>query len=134
MTTQAPAPGGRGKTRKPGRPASADPRERISLRLNAAEARVLIDAAAAAGMPVSTYIRSAAMGRRLVHLPAVNRQAWADLAKLASNFNQGVALAHTGRLPGDLKPLLVELSERVRLLRLDLVAGAGPRDDEEDVA
>jgi hypothetical protein len=130
--TPRPAPGGQGKKRRPGRPAAADPRERISLRLSGAEARALIDAAVAVGMPTTTYIRNAALGRRLIVLPQINRAAWSELGRTSGLLNQAVAMAHAGRLPGDLRPVLFDLAEQVRRLRLDLVASTGQ--DEEDEA
>jgi hypothetical protein len=104
----------------------------VSIRLNAAEARVLIDAAASVSMPPSSYIRNAALGRRLVVLPQLNREAWRDLGRTSGLLNQALAAVHGGKLPDDLRPALSDMAEQVRLLRLDLVAGGD--DDEEEHA
>jgi hypothetical protein len=123
-TTPRPAPGGQGKKiRKPGRPASADPRQRVSIRLSRSEAQALFDAAELMHLPVTTYLRQAALGRRLVVLPEVNRQAWRDLAKTSGLLNQIAAAIHAGKVPANLGPVVKDLAEQVRALRLALVAG-----------
>ena len=57
-------------------------------------------------------------------VPEVNRQAWAELARLAGNLNQAMKAFHEGRLRGVDPAVLEELFHQVAGLRLALI-GAG---------
>jgi len=129
-TTQAPAAGGQGKRgRRPGRPPIADPRSQVSLRLNVAEAAALTAAATAARMPVTTYVRNAALGHRIVTVPEINLAAWRDLARALGLLNQLVAAVHAGKIPVDLRPVLDSVVAKMQRRRLELVGNAIEEDD-----
>jgi hypothetical protein len=109
----------------------ADRREQVSVRLNGAEAAALTAAARAAHLPVTTYVRRSALGHRITAVPAVNLEAWRDLARTLGLLNQAVAAIHVGKVPADLRPVLDAVAAQVRRLRLDLNGNAA---DEEDDA
>lgn len=110
----------------------------ICVRLSLPEWENLQERAAHMGMQPATWLRTAALERRLPSaqkppVPAVNREEYVELARLASNINQ---LAHAanekrGFLGGSVK-VDSELLERVsaELVRLRL-ALLGVADDEE---
>jgi len=82
---------------------------------------VLEDKAQAAGLPLSTFIREAALGKKISPLPTVNAKRWAELAPLQSNLNQ--LLRHlNGGVPAKVELSLVEtLLCEVRALRTELM-------------
>ena len=67
------------------------------------------------------WLRMAALGRLPPAVPALNVQAWAELARLAGNLNQ--AQAAINRSDGDTHQieLLDELREAVSALRRELI-------------
>ena len=108
----------------------------IGVRINAAERGLLDDQAAACGRDVGAYLREAGLRRRVVGVvPAINREAWRELARATANLNQIAAhLNGGGRFDARGTPRLAEalaaLQEEVRLLRLAL---GGAVDDTEDI-
>jgi Bacterial mobilisation protein (MobC) len=62
-------------------------------------------------LPVSVYVRKAALAHRLevIQIPASNLQLIVALSRIGNNLNQLTRLAHQGRLPSSLVPLLEEL-------------------------
>ncbi len=111
-----------------GRPRSLpeDVRQKtIGVRLNSKEWNEIQRKADSQGVPPTVWMRLAALSRMCPRppVPAVNRQAYADLARLAANLNQLARAAHEGRIliAAD---MLAAVREQVRLLRLDLL-GAG---------
>ena len=54
-------------------------------------------------------------------VPEVNRQAWAELARLAGNLNQAMKAFHEGRLRGVDPAVLEELFAQVHGLRRALI-------------
>lgn len=82
------------------------------------------------------FLRSAGLGRRLAApIPAVNREAWAALARTAANLNQ---IARSMNAAGqvhddDLVGIIAELHGQVSRLRGDLV-GVHQVDQVEDQA
>lgn len=83
------------------------------------------------------FLRSAGLGRRLAApIPAVNREAWAALARTAANLNQ---IARSMNAAGqvhddDLAGVLAELHGQVSRLRGDLVGAHQVEDQVEDQA
>lgn len=124
--TQA-APLGRGKSRG-GRPPVGDRRRLpIGIRFSGAEREALRLRAREAGRTVADFVRRAALGARIVApVPAVNIEISRDLGKVAGLVNQMVKEAHAGRIipAAEILPRLDEFAQAVRLLRLELVAGA----------
>ncbi|MBE1427214.1 hypothetical protein H4684_003904 [Desulfomicrobium macestii] len=79
------------------------------------------------GMERSEWLRRAGLAKRLAPaIPAVNREAWAALARTAANLNQiARSMNAAGQLrDADLVGILAELHGQVQALRSDLV-GAG---------
>lgn len=115
------------KPKQSGRPPAGPAlrKKTIGVRVSDDELGQLKAKARAAGLAPASLLRSAALDAELPPLPvpAINRQAYADLARLASNINQLARAAHEGRAVVD-----ADLLERTRAelsrLRLALV-GAG---------
>lgn len=91
-------------------------RHSVSVRLNDAELARLDALREPVRMQRGEYLRAAALHRLPPSIPAVNRQAWAELARTAANLNQ---LAH--RLnAGDALPL-AEVRAALDAFRRDLI-------------
>jgi hypothetical protein len=87
-----------------GRPRLEDPANGvITFAVNKRDAERIKAAAAAAGLPVSTFVRSAALGRQIRSSSALDREAVRALAKV--NADQG-------RLGGLLKVWLADRPDR----------------------
>jgi hypothetical protein len=99
------------------------------VRVNAREYAELAARRDAAGIKeMGAYLRMAVLARRPPRavVPAVNRAAWRDLARTASNLTQLTAHLNAGNLrdPGTgarLGAVLATLTEEVRALRLALL-------------
>jgi len=110
----------------------------ISVRVNAAEYAALTARRDAAGMrEMGAYLRTAVLAQRPPQavVPVVNRQAWQELARTASNLNQLTAHLNAGhRLDATgtarLWETLTTLGEEVRTLRLALL-GVIPEERED---
>lgn len=105
---------------------SAELRQRFDLYLDEREAEQLRQTAAAARLPMSTYLRRIAMRQKIVMPPpdtAVDR--WRELAPMANNLNQIARACNAGQLPEGIYPAVSELAEQVRLLRLELLNAGG---------
>lgn len=87
MSVSVPAP----RRRRRG-PAPLDEIERrvhsVNARLSAAELAALDERRAAVRMQRGAYLRAAALLRLPPSVPAINREAWASLARAAGNLNQ----------------------------------------------
>lgn len=111
-------------------------RQIFPLRLSQSERLALEHRAAEAGLKLSEYLRRAGLGkpqRRLV--PEINRQTYIELGRIGNNLNQltkacHLALKQGGSLSID-PALLQSLSERLDLLRLE-VLGVNSNDRDED--
>lgn len=118
-----------------GRPPKTDAERRdykVGVRFTEEERHQIEALAAACSLSFSEFVRKAALGRRLrATVPAVNREAWAELARVVSNLNQ---IAHRLNAAeggaGDLAAVLAETREQVQALRRDLL-GMGGDDDPE---
>lgn len=73
----------------------------IGVRVSAAEYDALRVRAAQMHMSPAQWLREAALSRRLPSPPvaAVNREQYAELARLSANLNQLTRLAKSGRMP-----------------------------------
>lgn len=107
-----------------------DLRQRFDLYLDEGEVEQLRGHAAAARLPMSTYLRRIALRQRIEAPPsAANVARWRELAPLANNLNQLVRACHSGQAPEGIYPAVAALAEQVRLLRLELL-GAAANDEE----
>lgn len=108
-----------------GRPKVAPEKVRhltIGVRLNAAELDAIQRKADSMGLPPTAWMRLAALSRTPPRppVPMLNRQAYAELARLAGNLNQLTRAAHEGRLTAP--PMtLHNLHNAVQALRLELL-------------
>lgn len=102
--------------------ASEDLRRRFDLYLDEGELEVIRGKASRARLPMSTYVRKAALDMKIQTPPAgVNVQRWRELAHLASNLNQIARACNAGLVPDDVRPLLGALTEAVAQLRQELL-------------
>ncbi len=128
----------RRKRGQSGRPKIQDDQLRlrtIGVRVNVLELDELQRKADSVGLPLSQWLRQIALGRAVIRplVPEVNRQAYAELAKLAGNLNQLVKLLNEGRpLPSlvTLHHMLQQLDRRIDALRLELIGV--PHDSQTD--
>jgi hypothetical protein len=124
---------------EPGRPRKRADQIRsklIGVRVSETEFAVL--ERRAEGQPVSTWIREELLGRGRPgrqRIPRANLAIAGQLAKLGNNVNQLVRLAHTGRFPAFLEPLLKRVLGAVASYQRELLArpkSNGRRDSEEE--
>lgn len=94
----------------------------LRLRVNATELAAIQEKANEMHMPVSRWLRHAALSRQLPArpVPAVNRDAYAALGKIGTNINQLTRLAHQGQAPLATAPL-EELEALLRKTKLTLL-------------
>lgn len=112
---------------KPGRPRQAADKlrsERIRIRLSPSELAFLREQAG--GRPLTSWVRERLLGEprgRLPMIPAANLEIVGQLAKIGNNVNQLVRLAHTGRFPSHLQPLLRQLYQMLAKYQSALLGG-----------
>lgn len=100
-------------------------RQRFDLYLDAREVEQLRGYAAAARLPMSTYLRRVALRQRIKAPPlAANVARWRELAPLANNLNQLARACNAGLAPEGIYPAVAALAEQIRLLRLELLGAA----------
>jgi hypothetical protein len=97
----------------------------IGVRVSAAEYAALKLKAEQMGVSPAQWLRLAALSRRLPPppVPAINREQYAELARLAGNLNQLAHLANEGRPVTVADTLLRELVGEVRLALLGAERG-----------
>jgi len=89
------------RSRRVGRPRSLQPRDLITkVRLNEEEDAIVSSVAAAACLPVATYLRHRALGNVKIPAPRTDVETAAQLARVGNLLNQAIALAHSGRVVG----------------------------------
>ena len=115
--------------RRGGRPrgAPADVRTAtIGVRVCAAEYNALRIKAEAMAMTPAQWLREAALTRRLPSPPvsAINREQYAELARLAANLNQLTRLANEGDRVTVATALLAKLQTELSRLRLELIGAS----------
>lgn len=97
-------------------------RRRFDLYLDEVELESIRARAANARLPMSTYVRKAALDLKIeVPPPVANVQRWRELAHLASNLNQIARACNSGLVPDDVAPVLAALADLVRQLRQELL-------------
>lgn len=114
-------------------------RHRVSVYLNDAELAGLIGwvfpgddqvdgTALGVRRELGRYMRDATFDRLPPQIPAINREAWMELSRLAGNLNRYVVAIEVGNAQGMPPALAVELREQVQALRRELL---GVRDQDE---
>lgn len=94
----------------------------IGVRVNAAELADMRGKAAAVGLPLAQWLRIIGVSSFILSplVPAINRQSYAELARLAGNLNQLARAAHAGKIT--VAPNLLEaIGRQVQLLRKELL-------------
>lgn len=108
--------------------ASRDLRQRFDLYLDEREVDQIRASAEAARLPMSTFLRRVALRQQIAVPPSAgNLERWRELASLASNLNQISRACNTGLVPEGIDPVVTELAEQVRLLRMELMGLPGDR-------
>lgn len=102
-------------------------RAKLDIYVSAPERGQIEEKAAAARLPLSAFVRNAALGIAMPVVPTGSIERWRDLARVAGNLNQLAHAINEGRATGVDIDTIAALSEQVRLLRLELVGGALPR-------
>ena len=127
MTTDT-TPPRRGKGGRPKGDPDAVRVHRVNARLSAAELATLTAKAEQMGMTPAQWLREAALSRRLPAppVPPINREQYAELARLSANLNQLAKLANSGQPVTVADGLLERLTGEAKRLRLALI-GAGGR-------
>lgn len=97
----------------------------IGVRVSPAEYDALRAKAEQMSMTPAQWLRDAALTRRLPTppVPAVNREQYAELARLAANLNQLNRKANQGQavtVPDDLLTQMIEETKRLRLALLGI--------------
>lgn len=93
---------------------------KFKIGFNASEYRKIIERAESAGVAETDLIRNLALNQQIATTPQVNKTAYAELGKLASNLNQLKIIAHQ---KGELPPadFLANIESQVQLLRSELL-------------
>jgi hypothetical protein len=101
----------------------------IGVRVSPAELEALQAKAEQMSMTPAHWLREAALSRRLPSppVPPINREQYAELARLSANLNQLAKLANSGQSVTVADALLQRLAGEVGRLRLALL-GAGGRE------
>lgn len=101
----------------------------IGVRVSTAEYAALRAKAEQMALTPAQWLREAALSRRLLSppVPPINREQYAELARLSANLNQLTRLANSGQPVTVADALLKRLAEEVGRLRLSLIgAERGP--------
>ena len=77
------------------------------------------------------YLRAASRGVLPPTIPAINREAWASLARVVGNLNQYQHRINDGLAAGHDPELIQALADQVQKLRAELL-GIGGADESED--
>ena len=99
----------------------------IGVRVSPSEYAALKDKAAQMNVTPAQWLRQAALSRRLPAppVPAINRAAYAELARLSANLNQLARHANRGEGVHVNADLLRRMGVEVRQLRLALIGAGG---------
>lgn len=116
-------------------PAPLDPADlrthTVSVRLNAAELAELDHNRAPVRMQRGEYLRAASWGKLPPTIPAINREAWANLARAVGNLNQFQAAINEGRAAGYPAQTIEQLRDQVQQLRSELLGIQAPASPSE---
>lgn len=107
----------------------------VSVRLNDDELALLDSRREGVQMQRGEYLRAAALHRLPHVVPAVNREQWAELSRLAANLNQLTRLMHQGGMTA-VSALAADVSDTLVILRRLLIGAVvdlqGLGDDESE--
>ncbi len=103
----------------------------VSVRLNTKELAALDASRALVKMQRGEYLRHASLGVLPPTIPAINREAWADLARVCANLNQYQHLLNAGEASGHDPLVIDQLHDQVQQLRFALL-GINPHKEQED--
>ena len=120
-------PARRGKGGRPKGDPAAVRRSTIGVRVSAAEYATLRTRAEQMGLTPAQFLRHTALTRRLPSppVPAVNRDEYAKLGRLAGNLNQLTRRANTGQNVILTDPLVQLLRTEINRLRQALLGTGG---------
>ncbi len=93
----------------------------VSVRLNSSELADLDSARKLVKMQRGEYLRAASRGVLPPTIPAINREAWANLARVAANLNQFQHQINAGLASGHPPKVIKELADLVQKLRAELL-------------
>lgn len=126
MTAEA-TPPRKGRGGRPKGDPSAVRVSTIGVRVSAEEYAALRAKAEQMGMTPAQWLREAALSRRLPSppVPAINREQYAELARLSANLNQLAHAANIGQNVAVNDALLQRLAGEVSRLRLALIGAGG---------
>lgn len=95
----------------------------IGVRVSNSEYAQLREKARQLGITPAQWLREAALSRRLPPppVPAINREHYAELARLAANLNQLARAANESRAVSVSPPLLESLMKEIKQLRFALI-------------
>ena len=126
MTAEA-TPPRKGRGGRPKGDPAAVRVHRVNARLSSAELATLTAKAEQMGMTPAQWLREAALSRRLPSppVPAINREQYAELARLSANLNQLAHGANIGQNVAVNDALLQRLAGEVSRLRLALLGVGG---------
>ena len=105
---------------------------KISVFFTSQEASEIQQRASVAAISPAAYLRSAGLTRLPRPIPALNREAWADLARVGGNINQYQAAINEGRATGYPPEILCELRDLVQALRRDLLGVTEIPEEDDD--
>jgi hypothetical protein len=120
---EAPAAPRRGRGGRPRHAPGTVRAVTIGVRVTPAELAALRAKADTMGVTPAQWLRQAALSRRLPSppVPEINREQYAELARLSGNLNQLTRLANTGQSVVVADALLQRLNTEVGLLRQALL-------------
>jgi hypothetical protein len=97
-------------------------RERFDLYLSPAERAHIAEKARKACLPVSTFIRSSALGMKVQAPPSeFSVKSWAAMARVAGNLNQLAHAVAAGRVSGIEPQQIADVADQVKQLRLEIL-------------
>lgn len=103
---------------------SCEVRQRVECYFNPEEQEIIRNRAREAGLPLSSFIRKAALGTRITSMPTANVQIWKSLSHAANNLNQIAHHLNSGKAYGVHPDVIDELAKQVQQLRLQLLGAS----------
>ena len=93
---------------------------KFKIGFNVVEFKKIVERAESAGMSETELIRNLSLNQQIATTPAINKIAYAELSKLASNLNQLKIIAHQ---KNELPPadFLAEIENKVQAMRAELL-------------
>jgi hypothetical protein len=81
---------------------------------------------------LARHLRTVGLENTPPQIPAINRQAWASLGRVAGNLNQYQAAINEGRATGYPPAVLEELRDQVQALRRELIGAPEPEAEDDE--